>query len=330
MLILSTYSKNRVYSSFTMFRSSHLRSYETVCPKYESVVNRHNSFLNLIKYHGDDNGKIIYEKKTYYSENINRKYHIGYITISNPLKRNAVTGKMMFELGKIVDSIFNPNIDNGDNTINGLVITGDSNYFCAGADLNLVESIINTPERGEMMARYMTDVLNSIYQSSIISVSILNGPALGGGAEIATSTDYRLIYHTSFIQFVHASIGATPGWGGIRRLLSFASRSDSLFVLATTKRILPDEAVKRCLADNIINTIVDPKECGTEFLNLFFKNSYPMSVNGIKEIISYQDKPMSHEDEKCIDNEIEVFKLRWGGVDNREAVDKFFRKHPKH
>ena len=91
----------------------------------------------------------------------------------------------------------------------GMVLCGDQNAFCAGADLLLAKELLNTPEKGVAMSEFMSDALNRLRNYiPLVSVSVLSGPALGGGAEMATATDYRVMGSSSYVHFVHAKIGA--------------------------------------------------------------------------------------------------------------------------
>ena len=44
-----------------------------------------------------------------------------------------------------------------------------------------------------------------------LTLSLLEGAAIGGGAELATATDWRFMHHNAVIQFVHARMGVSPG-----------------------------------------------------------------------------------------------------------------------
>lgn len=50
---------------------------------------------------------------------------------------------------------------------------------------------VNTPELGMAMSKFMSEAFMRVRMSGLISVCLLNGTAVGGGAEIATVCDYR-------------------------------------------------------------------------------------------------------------------------------------------
>jgi ethylmalonyl-CoA/methylmalonyl-CoA decarboxylase len=65
------------------------------------------------------------------------------------------------------------------------------------------------------MCSFMTEALDRIRQAPYISYCLLNGPAIGGGAELTTACDFRLIdsdnLDKTYIRFVQANMGLTPG-----------------------------------------------------------------------------------------------------------------------
>ncbi len=60
------------------------------------------------------------------------------------------------------------------------------------------------------MSCMMTDMLTTLRNSGCISLALIRGTAFGGGAEIATACDFRLMSNTASICFVHVTIGASP------------------------------------------------------------------------------------------------------------------------
>lgn len=50
---------------------------------------------------------------------------------------------------------------------------------------------MNTPELAILMSQFMTDAFTRLRCSGLVSICLINGTAVGGGAEIATVCDYR-------------------------------------------------------------------------------------------------------------------------------------------
>eukprot|EP00953_Heterococcus_sp_UTEX-ZZ885_P007817 4701-Heterococcus_DN1.PRE.1 len=110
-----------------------------------------------------------------------------------------------------------------------------SNAFCAGADLNLARehlttsecymSFAHTPQDGRQMCNLMTDTLNRLRALPMVSVAVVTGAAVGGGAELTTACDYRVLSSDAKIQFVQVKMGVSVGWGGGARLCKLITAS---------------------------------------------------------------------------------------------------------
>lgn len=135
--------------------------------------------------------------------------HVREIVIDNPAKRGSLSGFMMNQLADIGDEI----LYGKDKHPFAIIIRGTGDSFCSGMNLSLSNNELNTTETGMQMCDFMTDLLNSLKASSSIIVSLVNGPALGGGAEVVTASDFRIMLSTTYIQFYHARRSLSPGWG---------------------------------------------------------------------------------------------------------------------
>lgn len=177
------------------------RSITTSSAPVTSLYDTHKTFLDLVKHQGSS-GSITYSR---IGSNVSQ------MLISNYDKKNAITGKMMHDLCGIVDD----NIKNDDGSV--LIITGVKDMFCSGADLDLIRTVLVDSEKAKLMSLFMTDALNRIRDANMISVCLMNGKAVGGGAEFSTVGDYRVLAvddaDDTFIQFIHAKLGSVTGWG---------------------------------------------------------------------------------------------------------------------
>jgi enoyl-CoA hydratase/carnithine racemase len=126
------------------------------------------------------------------------------------------------------------------------------------------------------MSRFMTDALTRLRQSRFITVALLTGPAVGGGAELCTVADYRIMLQQTseeqsecgekneveidhnHVCFIHASLGASPGWGGAYRLQSIVGRSNALRLLGTSMKVKPEQALMMGLVDQVVKVVTQP------------------------------------------------------------------------
>jgi len=148
------------------------------------------------------NGEIYVEKLVLYEET-----EYGIITLNRPSKRNAISQKMAQQLDEILDDI-------RQRPIKFLLIRSEgAGVFCAGGDLTELHGDLTEEEAYEAL-HIMKTVLHKILTFPVPTICLLQGNALGGGCELATACDFRLVKEDTTFGFVQSNLGILPGWGG--------------------------------------------------------------------------------------------------------------------
>jgi enoyl-CoA hydratase/carnithine racemase len=114
-----------------------------------------------------------------------------------------------------------------------LILTGEGRAFCAGASLKLFldehAPIGRTP--AEWRDRYLAPtaaLFDSFEQAPFPVIAAINGYALGGGGEMALSSDFRIMSRTAKFGLPETKIGATPAAGGVQKLIRHVGRTKAL------------------------------------------------------------------------------------------------------
>lgn len=175
----------------------------------------------------------------------------------------------MMQLQSIVKQLEARNCD-----IHCLLLESDteSKTFCSGMAFDMFE-VLDSSFRAFEMSSLMTSTLTRLRKLPCISVSVMHGPAVGGGAELCTATDFRLLHDTAHISFVHSRMGLSPGWGGAHRLAALVGPTQALRLLATSHKISPSEALHMRLIDGLLYAEAPPKEQAEAFLAPFLTSS---------------------------------------------------------
>jgi ethylmalonyl-CoA/methylmalonyl-CoA decarboxylase len=277
---------------------------------FGSLSSRHRSFLNLVGDHGD--GFV----------SLDREGPVAEIVISNPARKNAMSGRMMKQLVGHIDYLMGKEGD----SITCLVLRADEgcNMFCSGLDLTLAQEVVNNSRIGSDMCAMMTDALNSLKSSPIISVALLAGPAVGGGAELSTACDFRIMAPSSYCQFIHGILGASPGWGGLRRLHAIVGRNQALRLLGTSVKLNAIEALQISYADAIVPPDHSPiLYTRNQFLQPYSSHRFPNALRTLKHTLASCDQV----NEAARLSEYFAFQSRWGSGDNKSAIrDNFISK----
>ncbi|MCI4374023.1 hypothetical protein PGIGA_G00001280 [Pangasianodon gigas] len=235
---------------------------------------------------------------------------IAVMTVNNPARMNAFSGSMMTELEERVCEL--ETWTEG----KGLIVQGAAGTFCSGSDLNAVRAISN-PQDGMKMCMFMQKTLTRLLRLPLISVALVEGKALGGGAELTTACDFRLMTSDAMIQFVHKHMGLVPGWGGAARLVRIVGSQNALKLLAGSRKVDPDFGKQIGLVDDVLtvgegNTLVDTER----WLSQFTKGSAPV-IRAVKKVV-LSGRELSLDE--ALTTERHVFGTVWGGPANLEAL----------
>lgn len=176
--------------------------------------------------------------------------HIAVVEIHNPAARNALSGKMMAQLADIVTQLEDPAVHS---RLNAVVLTGTGGWFCAGADLQVAKQELSSSAAGTAMGTLMVDTLTRFRRLPLVSVALVEGGAYGGGAELSTACDFRIMEKSAVIQFVQAKMGVSPGWGGGARLYKLVGRQQALRLLCAAEKVTSTRAVAIQLVDSLFD-----------------------------------------------------------------------------
>ncbi|KAK8379082.1 hypothetical protein O3P69_019124 [Scylla paramamosain] len=232
------------------------------------------------------------------------------ITLRNAKRRNALSGRMMVQLADTIHTVSNWTESKA------VILQAEGDYFCSGGDLTTVRAISN-PRDGLLMSSLMHDTLTRLYTLPAPSVCLVHGPALGGGAEVTTATDFRIFSETGNISFVQGRMGVVTGWGGGTRLARLVRYPTALELLLTGRKIGAEEAVSIGLAEFIVRS--DTRLAETEEWMRVRVVDVAEVVRGFKRIVmGARDLPL----EESLAEERKIFSPLWGGPANLKALSK--------
>ena len=170
---------------------------------------------------------------------------IGILLIDRPAVRNALDWDAMDAFRASVDQA------GSDPQLKVLIVTGAGATFISGGDLKVLQHHA-TRSDGERLAATMGDALARLERLECVTIAAVNGPARGGGAEVAIACDLRIFAENADIGFVHARLGIMPAWGGGQRLLQAVGYSTALDLLVSGRVIDAREAYEFGIADRVV------------------------------------------------------------------------------
>jgi enoyl-CoA hydratase/carnithine racemase len=171
---------------------------------------------------------------------------IATVLLDHPEARSAVTLRMMWALAEHVRAL---------QAFDGhavVIASTDPRAFCAGGHLDELLGALDAPERASAMASAMAVVLDALRDLPVPTVAAVHALAVGGGAELSTAADFRVLARGARVHFVHTRLGVVPGWGGSARLSRIVGPTVALRWLALAEPVDADECARVGFADRVV------------------------------------------------------------------------------
>jgi enoyl-CoA hydratase/carnithine racemase len=136
------------------------------------------------------------------------------LTLNNASKRNSMVKGFHDEFQKSI-KIADENKD-----VFSIVINGAGDFFCAGGDLNALQTrrTMTEEQRYETLGQ-LNGTIQSILNCSKPIISAIEGGAAGAGVSLAMACDLVIMSEHSFFSLAYVKIGLTPD-GAATKFLS--------------------------------------------------------------------------------------------------------------
>ncbi len=165
---------------------------------------------------------------------IERAAHVATVRVFRPEVRNALSAHTLGEIEAAITAL------EADPTVRGIVLTSTDHAF-AGADI-LELAALRTPEACEAVCTRGHAILEKISRCSKPVVAALDGPVLGGGAELSMACHARVVGPALHLAQPEVDLGIIPGYGGTQRLPRLVGLEAALPVLRAGKALDAERA----------------------------------------------------------------------------------------
>lgn len=239
---------------------------------------------------------------------------VAQLVLNHGARRNALTVGMMIDLAEHVMTL---------SAWEGSLVflrAAEPRVFCAGGDLT---ELPHAPaDAAGAMCRAMGTVLDGLLDLPAVSVCLLDGLAVGGGAELTTACDHRLGTPAARVHFVQAQLGIAPGWGGAGRLVRHVGRRHALRILTRGSPVDVDEGVGLGLFDALLELAA-----GEDALAAGARWAEPLLAlpSAAVQAVKRQVVAAAPARRGLLDEEARAFEGVWGGPDHQEALTRLAR-----
>jgi enoyl-CoA hydratase/carnithine racemase len=131
----------------------------------------------------------------------------------------------------------------------GVIITGNSNFFSVGADLKEI-AYLTGPAAYEF-ARLGQDLMSTIASFPAPVYAAIAGYCMGGGLDLALACHRRIGAPNAIFGHRGAALGLITGWGGTQRLPRLIGKGQALAMLVAADKIDAVQALRLGLVDVI-------------------------------------------------------------------------------
>ncbi len=133
--------------------------------------------------------------------------------------------------------------------VGAVVVWGGEKIFAAGADVKMMLTM--SPREAKPMITTLQEVFNLVEEIPKVTIAAINGYALGGGCELAMSTDLRFAAEDSRIGQPEILLGIIPGAGGTQRLPRLIGPARANDLIYSGRHVKADEAMQIGLVDAV-------------------------------------------------------------------------------
>ena len=173
---------------------------------------------------------------------------------------NAISMQLAAELNDIAGQLAE------DQGIGAVVVWGGPKIFAAGADIKEFPALQNKEEAVEFSMK-LHNALLALENLPQITISAVNGYALGGGCELAMATDFRFAGENAVFGQPEVLLGILPGAGGTQRLMRLIGITKAKEINYSGRQVNADEA----LEIGLVSAVYPDDDC------------YPQALEAAKE-----------------------------------------------
>jgi enoyl-CoA hydratase len=171
------------------------------------------------------------------------------LTITSPDLTNRLSRARVLALTQEIERLSN------ESTSVPLIITGNSKFFSAGADLNEISQLTG-PEAYDfaLMGQLLMNTVDN-YPAPVIAA--INGYCMGGGLDLALACDYRICSPNGIFGHRGAALGIMTGWGGTQRLSRLIGKPRAMQMFLAAEKVHSNQALEIGLVDAIAQNPIE-------------------------------------------------------------------------
>ncbi|KOS60493.1 enoyl-CoA hydratase/isomerase family protein [Lysinibacillus agricola] len=209
-----------------------------------------------------------------------------------------------------------------DEETNAIILTGSGRFFAAGADIKEFVAAFGKQEDALKMAEAGQALCDEIESMKKPVIAAINGPALGGGLELALGCHFRIASDNAILGLPELKLGLLPTFGGTQRLSRITSQAKALQLILTSQQLSADEALQL----GIIQMVTEPTELLTTAKAIAQSFIEGKSMTSVSRTIECVIQGMREDFQTGLERERTKFAELFLTDDAKEGVQAFIEK----
>ncbi|MEV4350657.1 enoyl-CoA hydratase-related protein [Actinoplanes sp. NPDC049596] len=237
---------------------------------------------------------------------------VGWVTISNPARRNALSVAMMGALAAAVREL------DEDAGARSIVLVGAGETFCAGADISEFAAHHESAEQRQAFDETLSGLFTTLSGLRTPLIAMIRGHCLGAGMALALSADLRIAAKGSRFGVPAARLGVGYPMALAETLVHVVGPAHAGDILLTARTFDDGEA----LAAGFVNRVVPAGELEADVLRTAaaIAANAPLSVRAAKASIRAAAHP------ELAGRARELIAACAGSADEREGQRAFMER----
>jgi 2-(1,2-epoxy-1,2-dihydrophenyl)acetyl-CoA isomerase len=246
-----------------------------------------------------------------------RKGNVSVIRLNRPDRLNALN----IELGRgLVHALLHASQDA---SVRAVVLTGAGRGFCAGGDLELLRDLRkrNASDELKPLLEAGKEICLAIATMTKPVIAAVNGPAAGGGMNLALAADMRIASEQASFAESFVKIGLYPDFGGTYFLPRIVGPALSAELFYTAETLSADDALRLGIVNRVFPE--DKFEEETQKIVDVLAGAPTVALRDVKRTIVGDDRKNL---EAKLDEEIRLQIHCFQSEDCLEGLNAFFEK----
>ena len=148
------------------------------------------------------------------------------------------------------------------------------------------ERLDKTEDQIEYIVNNLRRIFNDLRHIHCPVFCLIDGPALGGGLELALNADIRIATSRSEMGLPETYWSLIPGGGGTQTLARTIGTSWAKELIFTGRRVKGEEALKLGLVNHVTETVAEAEEKALNIIGEMLKNA-PVAIKHAKKAINW-------------------------------------------